>query len=259
MACCAATTLAHLSYRPCTSFLSSSHPKARITADGTGRSSRELSPYSKGSVRGTTRISSHAIRSPWHPTDSEAMPSGLVKTKFQWRRSSPPNLRNWESQWDLCRTRSLASTLAWDSQLHQDKTPFTFKVMPVVMLEMSRYAQNTNFALVVKLEILKWRCVRCAPNFTQVVKLDIRSRYALNTASDSHWSQDSNMPMQRSNGTRATLCLIFWHWGSRHEAETASWRYLPERHGEQQLAPRELAGFGAWVLRSLDPCLNDFL
>ena len=50
--------------------------------------------------------------------------------------------------------------------------------MPVVMLEMSRYAQNTNFTLVVKLE--KSRCARCAPNFTQVVKWGIRSSYAVN-------------------------------------------------------------------------------
>ena len=33
--------------------------------------------------------------------------------------------------------------------------------------------------------------------------------------------------------------------GSRHEAGRESWRYLPERHREQQLAPTELAGSDA--------------
>ena len=58
MACCAATILAHFSrHRPCAWCLSPSHPKARLTADSSGRSgsSRELSPYSKGIVRGTVR------------------------------------------------------------------------------------------------------------------------------------------------------------------------------------------------------------
>ena len=118
--------------------------------------------------------------------------------------------------------------------------------MPVVMLEMSRYAQNTNFTLVCEAgdsEVAL--CALCSlANFTQVVKLDIRSRYAMNTASDSHCSQN-NMPMQRSNGTRPTLCLTFWHWAADMKQKLNPGATLLKGIESKQLASTELGGFDA--------------
>ena len=71
------------------------------------------------------------------------------------------------------------------------------------------------------------------------VKLNYMSRYAQNTVTNfTHWAQDCNMPMQRSNcGKNYNAHLVYYYQEhvilalcSRHEtAEVESWRYLADR------------------------------